>query len=634
MVNLIDGVLNGRGRRRFIARLSWFPWFARTDPFNRLGFGNFWHRFRRVANRLTRLRQRMFCFGSFCARLERFLPLRWLAPAAAPTVPAAQTYAAPLTFTCAGGLGRPSLRLRFFFGSHSRFKLPGSGAFAKGIIGWTALCRCGKINGNMSKRDPLRRLIAVSILLWLGGLTACVTEAQPTNAWTTTSALRAPSRPNVILIVADDLGYGDLGCYGQKQIKTPNIDQLAAEGVRFTDFYAGSTVCAPSRCALMTGLHTGHGYVRGNANLALRPSDLTVAELLKTAGYHTCLIGKWGLGDENTTGLPQKKGFDEFVGYLDQTHAHDYYTDHLFRYAPESKFEGRELLAENLGGKKALYTHDLFTVAALNFVHKSKPTTQNHFQPFFLYLAYTIPHANNEEGRRSGNGMQVPTDAPYSDESWPQTEKNKAAMITRLDTDIGKLMDRLKKDKTEDNTIIFFTSDNGPHKEGGVDPAFFQSSGPLRGIKRDLYEGGIRVPMIVRWAAQIKPGRVSDQVWTFWDFLPTAASIAGVSAPTNIDGISMWPAVLGQTQTNQHAFLYWEFHERGFQQAVRMGDWKAVRPQADEPLELYNLKTDLSEKTNVAAQNPEVIAKIETYLKTARTDSADWPIKMPPQKKQ
>src|SRR5208283_3598377 len=240
-----------------------------------------------------------------------------------------------------------------------------------------------------------------------------------------------------------------------------------------------------------------------------------------------------------------------------------------------------------------------------------------------------IPHANNEEGNRTGNGMQVPSDAPYSDQPGPQTEKNKAAMITRLDRDVGLLMDRLRQLRIEDNTILFFSSDNGPHKEGGVDPNFFSSGGPLRGIKRDLYEGGIRVPLIVRWPGRIEAGQVNDDPWAFWDFLPTAADIAGAPAPPGLDGLSMLPTLLGQTQTNRHEFLYWEFHERGFQQAVRMGDWKALRPQPGQPLELYNLKTDLGERHNVAAQNPEVVAKIEEYLKTARTDSDHWPIKKP-----
>jgi len=442
------------------------------------------------------------------------------------------------------------------------------------------------------------------------------------------SVAPAPVRkPNLIFILADDLGYGDLGCYGQTKIKTPNIDRLALEGIRFTSCYAGSTICAPSRAALMTGMHSGHNGIRGNVhNLALAAQELTVAEILKQAGYHTCLVGKWGLGEEGSTGVPNKQGFDEFVGYLDQTHAHDYFTDYLWRYDPRTGFEGKETLLENSGGKRTLYTHDLFTTAALNFVRINKPDALNHYRPFFLYLAYTIPHANNEEGQRSGNGMQVPSDAPYSAEPWPQPEKNKAAMITRLDADVGRLMDKLKELKMEEDTVVFFSSDNGAHKEGGVDPKFFQSSGALRGMKRDLYEGGIRVPMIVRWPARIKPGVVNDQVWAFWDFLPTAAEIALVKPPEKIDGISMLPTLTGRPQTNQHEFLYWEFHERGFQHAARMGDWKAVRPQAGEPLELYDLKTDLGEKHNVAAEHPDVVAKIEDYLKTARTDSDQWPI--------
>jgi arylsulfatase A-like enzyme len=449
-----------------------------------------------------------------------------------------------------------------------------------------------------------------------------------------TNAVSASHKPNIIFILADDLGYGDLGCYGQTRIKTPNIDKLASEGIRFTDCYAGSTICAPSRCALMTGLHTGHNRIRGNgARLALATNDVTIAEVLKKAGYHTALIGKWGLGDEGSTGLPEKKGFDEFIGYLNQTHAHDYYTDHLWRYDSRTGWEGREELPGNWGGKKGTYTPDLFTTAATNFLRINKPDQFNNYRPFFLYLACIIPHANDEEGKRSGNGMQVPSDAPYGDESWPQVEKDKAAMITRMDRDIGKLMDLLEQLKLDNNTIVFFASDNGPHKEGGVDPKFFQSSGKFRGIKRDLYEGGIRVPMIARWPGKIKPGQVSDQVWAFWDFLPTAAQIAGVKAPENIDGISMLPTLLGQQQTNQHAFLYWEFHERGFQQAARMGDWKAVRPQADEKLELYNLKTDPSEKENVAEKNPEMVAKFEAYLKTARTESERFPIRKPEAKK-
>ena len=477
--------------------------------------------------------------------------------------------------------------------------------------------RIATIMAMMSKIDLAWRTFA-TIAFCCGGLATASAADSPGPA---------PRKPNIILILADDLGYGDLGCYGQTQIKTPNLDKLASEGLRFTDFYAGSTVCAPSRCALMTGLHTGHARIRGNAAVPLRPDDSTVAELLNGAGYHTGLIGKWGLGDANTTGLPQKKGFEEFLGYLDQVHAHDYYPAFLWRFDPRTKFDGQETLYGNLAGSKGTYAPDMFTTAALNYLRLYQPEPANHYHPFFLYLASTIPHANNEEGAQSGNGMQVPNDAPYSSESWPQVEKNKAAMITRLDADVGKLVDKLKELKIDNNTVIFFTSDNGPHKEGGVDHTFFHSSGPLRGIKRDLYEGGIRVPLIAYWPGKIKPGRVCEQPFAFWDFLPTAAEIAGAPRPEHIDGISMLPTLLGRAQTNQHDFFYWEFHERGFQQAVRMGQWKAVRLQVGEPLELYDLAKDPGEKQNVATEHPDIVAKIEDYLKTARTESPDWPIK-------
>jgi arylsulfatase A-like enzyme len=451
------------------------------------------------------------------------------------------------------------------------------------------------------------------------------------GAETTEKPAPALRLPNIVFILADDLGYGDLGCYRQTRIKTPNIDRLASEGMAFSDFYAGSTVCAPSRCALMTGLDTGHCRIRGNANVALQPGDVTMAEVLQGAGYYTGLIGKWGLGNEDTTGVPQKQGFQQFVGYLDQVHAHNYYTDYLWRYDPPSPgkegYAGRLEFPENRDGKKGVYMDDFFTTAGMNFIKIVKPDVFNGYRPFFLYMAYTIPHANNEEYKISGNGMQVPSDIPYTDENWPQPEKNKAAMITRLDREVGKILDLLKSLNLADNTIVVFTSDNGPHKEAGTRPDFFKSSGVLRGIKRDMYEGGIRVPLIVRWPGHIKAGSIANEPFAFWDFLPTFAQIANAKVPGKIDGISMLPTLLGQTQTNHHDFLYWEFHERGFQQAVRMGNWKAVRLGPGQPLELYNLKTDMSEKENVAQAHPEVVKAIEDYLKTARTDSPDWPIK-------
>ncbi|HMJ64788.1 MAG TPA: arylsulfatase [Candidatus Binatia bacterium] len=431
-------------------------------------------------------------------------------------------------------------------------------------------------------------------------------------------------KPNIIFILADDLGYGDIGCYGQTRIKTPNIDQMATQGMRFTQCYAGTTVCAPSRSSLMTGQHTGHTRIRGNQAYPLQPQDVTVAEVLKQAGYKTAAVGKWGMGLQGTTGTPSRQGFDEWFGYLSQTHAHDYYPTQLWRSSTSNQIEDQPVPIErNQDANKGLYAHDLFTMTASNFVRGSQHSS------FFLYLPYTIPHANNELGKKTGNGMEVPDDKPYSDENWPQPEKNKAAMITRMDAEIGALLQQLKTLKIHTNTIVFFTSDNGPHKEGGTDPKFFNSSGPLRGIKRDMYEGGIRVPMIVWWPGKIKPGTVSDQVWAFWDFLPTAAEIAGAKPPENIDGISMLPTLLGRAQTNQHEFLYWEFHEKGSKQAVRMGDWKGLRLAPNKPLELHNLKSDISESVDVAESHPDVVAKIEDYLKTARTDSPRWPIKGP-----
>ena len=406
----------------------------------------------------------------------------------------------------------------------------------------------------------------------------------------TFSGTAATSKPNIIFILADDLGYGDVGCYGQKKVKTPNIDKLAEQGTRFTQCYAGSTVCAPSRCVLMTGLHTGHSRIRGNGGgLSLLPEDISVPKALKSSGYTTALIGKWGLGNEKSPGEPVKQGFDYSYGYLNQTHAHDYYTDHLVRNG------------ERVEKSKKDYSHDLFAQEALDFVKT------NTTKPFFLYLAFTIPHSR----------IDPPSEDPYARENWPAEQRKRAAMVTRMDKDVGRLMSELNELGLDENTIVFFTSDNGPAKEG-FNPEFFDCNGPLRGIKRDLYDGGIREPMIVRWPGKVKAGATSDQVWAFWDFLPTAAELAGAKVPKNIDGESMLPALLGKKKI-EHQPLYWEFYEHGFQQAVRMGDWKAVRLAPDKPLELYNIASDVGETKDVAAQNPKVVEKIEKFLKTART---------------
>lgn len=439
-----------------------------------------------------------------------------------------------------------------------------------------------------------------------------------------------PKKPNVIFVLADDLGYGDLGCCGQTKIKTPNIDRLANEGMRFTACYAGSTVCAPSRCALMTGYHTGHCRTRGNggggaprSNVPLTPDDPCVAEVFKKAGYETALIGKWGLGEEKSTGLPTRKGFDKFYGYLNQHHAHNYYPDYLIRN------ESREAIPENVQRKgvdnvadvRAVYTPDLMLKESIGFIEANKS------RPFFLYFATTIPHANNERTRADKNGNEVPSDEPYSNEDWPQPEKNKAAMITRLDADLGKMFAKLKELGLEEDTIVIFSSDNGPHKEGGNDPAFFDSNGPHSGIKRALTDGGIRVPGIVKWPGVVKAGSTSDHVWAFWDFLPTACDLVGAKPPADTDGISFLPTLTGQGEQKEHDFLYWEFHEGGFKQAVRHGQWKAIRLAPDKPLQLFDVVADPAEQTNLADKHPDVVQTIEAYLKTARTESKEFPVK-------
>eukprot|EP00913_Durusdinium_trenchii_P010931 g10260.t1 len=421
--------------------------------------------------------------------------------------------------------------------------------------------------------------------------------------------------------MADDLGYGDLGCYGQKRIRTPNIDHMAREGVRFTQFYAGSTVCAPSRCVLMTGLHLGHCYIRGNGKINLRPSDITVAEVLKPAGYHCGLTGKWGLGHEKSFGVPTEQGFDYFYGYLDQHHAHNYYPSFLIRNEKRVKLRnvvpGEGKWGQGVATKKVDYSHDLIAGEALAFIDRNKDRS------FFLYLAATLPHANNEARNK---GMEIPELGEYAGKNWPTPQKGTAAMISRLDRDVGRIFARLKKHGIDENTIVFFTSDNGPHNEGGNKAAFFDSNGKLRGTKRDLYEGGIRVPMIVRWPGKAPAGTVSNHIGYFGDFLATAADIAGVKNPPKTDGISFLPAILGKNdEQKQHQALYWEFYERGSAQAVRMGDWKGVvKPLGGSRVELYNLKDDLGETKDISAEHPDVVAKIRQAIKISHVPSPLW----------
>jgi arylsulfatase A len=413
-------------------------------------------------------------------------------------------------------------------------------------------------------------------------------------------AAEIPKKPNVIFILADDLGYGDVGCFGQKKIQTPNLDRMATEGMRFTQAYAGTTVCAPSRCALMTGQHTGHCYIRGNKEHKPEgqepmPADtFTVAHLMEKAGYLTGMIGKWGLGKPDSASTPDKMGFDYFFGYNCQMKAHEYYPEYLWRDTNKVMLDGKT------------YSHDLMADDSLDFVKRNKD------RAFFLYLPFTIPHGK----------FQVPDQEPYANGDWPAQWKNIAAMITRMDKDIGRLMALLKELKLDDNTLVFFASDNG----AGYQPKFFQSSGPLRGWKRDMYEGGLRSPSIARWPGKIKPGVVNDQVWAFWDLMPTLAELSGQKPPRDTDGVSILPALL-TGETFEHPPLYFEFHERGFTQAARIADWKAVRLGTKLAIELYDMKTDIGEVHDVSAQHPDVVKRFEEYLKTARTDSEIWPIR-------
>ena len=436
-------------------------------------------------------------------------------------------------------------------------------------------------------------------------------------------------RPNIIFIVADDLGYGDLGCYGQNKIKTPNIDKTAEEGMLFTQAYAGSSVCAPSRCSLMTGMHNGHNRIRDNLpnSIWLRPDDLTVAEILKRAGYKTGGIGKWSLGNPGSWGIPNYQGFDYWYGHINQDQAHFYYPDYLWENDKVVLLQKVVIenevgkLKGNRGGENKFYTHDLFTEKAIGFIKKNR---QN---PFFLYMAYTIPHFSDYP-KDSPSHYIVPSDEPYDVEDWPQIAKHYAAMITRMDSDVGRIIAQLKNLGLDSNTAVFFTSDNGPYKGVATPIEFFDSNGIFRGGKRDLYEGGIRIPFIARWPGKIPAGATNDQIIAFWDILPTLAHIAGLPTPSNVDGISILPGLLGQKQ-KQHEYLYWDYgHVRGtFTQALRMGHWKAVRIGVGQPLELYHLRDDPGETMDSAAKYPEIVKKIESLMEHAYAYSPDYPVK-------
>ena len=452
----------------------------------------------------------------------------------------------------------------------------------------------------------------------------------------------AAEKPNIIFIMADDLGYGELGCYGQQVIQTPRLDQMAQQGMRFTQFYAGCPVCAPSRSVLMTGQHTGHTYVRGNAGIedttiqSLRDEDITVAEVLKSVGYHTGLVGKWGLGEVDQPGFPLRQGFDSFFGYLNQLHAHNYYPEFLYRNDQRVMLRNEVQLPEGkqlgfLGGhatKRVDYSHDLFANEALDFVR------DNAADPFFLYLALTIPHANNEAARMVGNGAEVPTYGIYSNQDWPEPDKGQAAMITRMDGDIGRLLDLLKELSIDENTLVFFTSDNGPHNESNHDLKRFNPSGPFTGIKRSLTEGGVRVPLIARWPGKIKAGTVSEHVGYFADVLPTLIDLTGAEMKVSTDGISFLPTLIGSGKQQEHEYLYWEFYEQGSRQSVRFGDWVAIRqPMFSGRVSLFDLKQDIAEHNDLADQHPELVAKGVGYMEQAHTPNPNWTPRGAPTKK-
>ena len=450
---------------------------------------------------------------------------------------------------------------------------------------------------------------------------------------------RGQEKPNIIFILVDDLGYGDLGCYGQKLIKTPRLDKMAAEGMRFTDFYAGNTVCAPSRSVLMTGQHMGHTHVRGNASgpdmakQSLRDEDVTVAEVLKSAGYRTALCGKWGLGDDapgGKTGLPRKQGFDFFYGYLNQVHAHNYYPEFLWRNeTKEPQGNVVERMDRTYGGftggwatKRIAYSHDQIAGEALNFVRENAGSKE----PFFLYLSLTIPHANNEATRSTGDGQEVPDYGIYSDKDWSNQDKGQAAMISRMDADVGRLLDLLQELRIDENTVVMFSSDNGPHNEGGHNVERFDPGGPLQGMKRDLTEGGIRVPMIVRWPGKTPAGTISNHVGYFGDLMATASELSGGVAPDNIDSISFAPTLFGKAdQQTQHQYLYWEFYEQGGKQAVRSGNWKAIRmPWMTGKTQLFDLSKDIGEESDVADQFPGQVRKLEAMMAEAHRPHPAW----------
>jgi len=452
-------------------------------------------------------------------------------------------------------------------------------------------------------------------------------------------AQKENKQPNIIFLLADDLGFGDIEVNGQKFIKTPNINKLASEGKSFSQFYAGCTVSAPSRSSLLTGLHTGHTYIRGNKGVdpegqePITDSIVTIAELLKQVGYHTGAFGKWGLGPVGSEGDPNKQGFDEFFGYNCQSQAHRYYPDHLWNNGKKVLLEGNQHLLKN-----NIYAPDLIQQQALEFIE-----TSDSSKPFFLFLPYILPHAEllvpddsifqyykgklPEKSFKGDNYGPNANPSGYASQEYPHATF--AAMVSRLDLYLGQILAKLKEKGLDENTLIIFTSDNGPHHEGGGDPDFFNSNGGFWGVKRDLYEGGIRIPFIAEWPGHIKAGTKSDYIGAFWDILPTFVSLAKGNIPQDSDGISIVPVLTNKGQQPSHDFLYWEFHEKGGSQAVRKGNWKAIRLNASKRQgqvnELYDLSKDPSEKHNIASQYPEIVKELSAIIDKEHISSSLFP---------
>lgn len=474
--------------------------------------------------------------------------------------------------------------------------------------------------------------ITIGFLLYLGVILSSCSENK------TKKEQNKNQKPNIVYILADDLGYGDLSCYGQDHFQTPNIDRLAREGMQFTQHYAGSTVCAPSRSSLMTGQHTGKTFIRGNKGMEpegqypIASSIVTIAELLQDAGYITGAFGKWGLGGPGSEGDPNYQGFDQFYGYNCQSLGHNYYPYYVWNN------QSKVMLENNSGTSTGTYGPNIIHEQALKFIEKNKDTS------FFMYYPSIIPHAElvapekymakfrgkflpekiykgTDKGKRykkGGYGSQDESHAAF------------AAMINILDDQVGEIYAKLEELGIAKNTLIIFTSDNGPHKEGGADPDYFNSNGKLRGYKRDLYEGGIRVPMIASWPGKIAAGTSSDHISAFWDFLPTVCDITKIDQPDNIDGISFLPELLGKKQKD-HEHLYWEFHERNGKQAVRLGKWKGIRLNMQEnsnsPIELYDLTVDIEEKNDLASDNPKIVDEIAKIMKKEHTFSKEFSYK-------